>query len=241
MRFRLYTLIALSILGAIANEFFNIDLSSKPVSIAIEPAPARVEEQQGERSGNFDFYVLALSWSPSYCEAEGTQANPMQCEARQPHAFVVHGLWPQFEKGYPSRCATRLNDRVPNALAHKMVDIMPSFGLIGHQWRKHGTCSGLDQQGYFAMIRAAFDKVQVPAVYRNAENAHNVNPDKLEREFIALNQGLTHDGIATTCQNNLLREVRICLTKDLQFRSCEEVNKRACSAKNTVMPAASGQ
>ena len=49
----------------------------------------------------FDFYVLALSWSPSYCEAEGAEANQQQCKAARPYAFIVHGLWPQFERGFP--------------------------------------------------------------------------------------------------------------------------------------------
>lgn len=238
MRFRLYALIALSLLGALANEFFNTGAGNTPLSVGNTPPHNRNQEQAGQPSGNFDFYVLALSWSPSYCEAEGDKANGQQCNARNPHAFVVHGLWPQFETGYPSRCATRISDRVPNGLAEQMVDIMPSFGLIGHQWRKHGTCSGLDQKGYFAATRAAYDKVTVPPAYRGAEDSHRINPNDLEREFIALNQGLTRDGIAVTCQGDLMREVRICLTKNLQFRSCEEVNKRACRAKNAVMPSA---
>ncbi|MCB1968558.1 MAG: ribonuclease, partial [Candidatus Accumulibacter sp.] len=52
----------------------------------------------------FDFYVLALSWSPAYCLIEGDRANKQQCAEERDLGFVVHGLWPQFESGYPEFC-----------------------------------------------------------------------------------------------------------------------------------------
>src|SRR4029077_16012103 len=64
------------------------------------------DQQQGE-PGKFDFYVLALSWSPSFCEASrerpANRTPDQQCGAR-PYSFVVHGLWPQYERGFPSNC-----------------------------------------------------------------------------------------------------------------------------------------
>lgn len=69
-----------------------------------ETQPAVTAEAPVPRGQGFDFYVLSLSWSPSYCEAEGEQANGQQCRAGRPYAFVVHGLWPQYERGYPENC-----------------------------------------------------------------------------------------------------------------------------------------
>ena len=148
MRWRQYVLVAACIALGIAAPYLGIDLEDGNWTLTeanndTEPRftnEASAQSQTGQKSGAFDFYVLALSWSPSYCAAEGPDANPQQCGVDKDYAFIVHGLWPQFEKGYPSRCATRIPDRVPNDLARSMVDIMPSFGLIGHQWRKHGTC-----------------------------------------------------------------------------------------------------
>lgn len=85
---------------------------------------------------DFDFYVLALSWSPSYCLAEGANANQQQCAEDRDFGFVVHGLWPQFESGYPEFCPSRQPDRVPSQLGRNVIDIVPSMGLIGHQWRQ---------------------------------------------------------------------------------------------------------
>ena len=53
--------------------------------------------------GQFDYYVLALSWSPSFCETATGNARRQQCGAR-PFSFVVHGLWPQYERGFPESC-----------------------------------------------------------------------------------------------------------------------------------------
>jgi ribonuclease T2 len=52
--------------------------------------------------GQFDFYVLALSWSPGFCENSGSRSR--QCDSGRGLGFVTHGLWPQNEQGYPSFC-----------------------------------------------------------------------------------------------------------------------------------------
>ena len=185
----------------------------------------------------FDFYVLSLSWSPSYCEAEGEDANRQQCESATPYAFVVHGLWPQFERGYPENCRTD-EDGVDNATLRTLYDIMPSAGLIRHQWRKHGSCAGLSQDDYFDVLRAAREAVAIPAEFRRVEAYRTLDPDAAERAFLSANPGLAEEGIAVTCDRRFLREVRICLTKDLAFRECPEVDRRACQRDKVVMPPA---
>ena len=190
-----------------------------------------------EPPGAFDFYVLSLSWSPSYCEAEGERANRQQCAEERDLGFVTHGLWPQHERGWPEYCASREPDRVPDALVARYLDLIPSAGLIGHQWRKHGTCTGLAQTDYLATVRAARNAVSLPAALADTKARQRVDPDEVERDFLAANPGLAADGIAVTCESGLLREVRICLTKALAFRACPEVDRRACRAPGTDMPA----
>jgi ribonuclease T2 len=172
----------------------------------------------------FDFYVLSLAWSPTYCETEGAQANRQQCGAGRDLAFIVHGLWPQFERGWPEFCPSDEPQRVPDALVATALDIMPSAGLIGHQWRKHGACTGLSQEDYLHATREAFGRVAVPAAFTSARTAGEAQPDRVEDAFIEANPGLEPDGIAVTCSDGRLGEVRICLTKELAFRSCPEVD-----------------
>ncbi|PSJ61221.1 ribonuclease T2 family protein [Pseudaminobacter soli (ex Li et al. 2025)] len=188
----------------------------------------------------FDFYVLSLSWSPSYCEAGDEENNSQQCRGGRPYAFVVHGLWPQYERGYPQDCQTD-QPRVPTEAARSMLDIMPAIGLVGHEWRKHGSCSGLDQGQYFEVLRAARDKVNIPPEYRRLQDYLTPDPNDVERAFLRDNAGIPEDGIAVTCDRRYLREVRICMTKDLSFRTCDEVDRRAaCRLPKVVMPPVRG-
>jgi len=186
-----------------------------------------------EASG-FDFYVLALSWSPSYCAAEGPKANPRQCSSGKPRGFVVHGLWPQFEKGYPEFCKSDQPERVPWQTVNTIIDLIPTAGLIGHQWRKHGTCTGLDQTGYFDAVRLAREAVRIPP----GLSGGLINPLEAEQAFMKANRGMPADGIAVTCDKRYLREVRICLSKDMEFHSCPEVDRRMCRLPKAAMPAA---
>jgi ribonuclease T2 len=187
----------------------------------------------------FDFYVLALSWSPSYCEAEGEDANQQQCKAARPYAFVVHGLWPQFERGYPEDCPTD-EPKVSGEIVRTLYDLMPSAGLIRHEWTSHGTCSGLSQADYFAALRMAREKVVIPEQFRRLDDYLTVSPADTEAAFVKANAGLPPDGIAVTCDKRLLREVRICMTRELGYRPCPEVDRRDCALDKAVMPPVRG-
>lgn len=183
----------------------------------------------------FDFYVLSLSWSPSYCEAEGENANRQQCASGRPYAFVVHGLWPQFERGFPEDCGTG-GQEVDSDTARSLYDLMPSAGLIRHEWRKHGTCSGLSQADYFKVLRFARERVVVPQEFRRLDDYRTLSPGEAEQSFLKANPGLDASGISVSCDRRFLREVRICMTKDLVFRTCPEIDRRACRAAKVVMP-----
>lgn len=195
--------------------------------------------------GRFDFYVLALSWSPSYCASvkEGgnermTRASEMQCGAR-PFSFVVHGLWPQYEHGFPSSCqnpAPRLDRR----LVDSMLDLMPSPRLVYVEWDRHGTCSGLSAPAYFEAVRKARAAIKVPGDFVELASPEMVSPASVATSFLKANPGLPADAIAVTCDRRRLTEVRICLGKDLSFHACPEIVQRACRQEKVVMPAVRG-
>jgi ribonuclease T2 len=235
-RSRLYAAGAILALIAVAAMFWKP--AGQGVGETIDP-PATLARGDVPVGTGFDFYVLSLSWSPSYCEAEGEDANRQQCASARPYAFVVHGLWPQFERGYPENCRTD-EESVDDATLRTLYDIMPSAGLIRHQWRKHGSCAGLAQDDYFDVLRAAREKVAIPAEFHRLEAYKTLDPDDAERVFLEANPGLAGEGIAVTCDRHFLREVRICLTKDLAFRACPEVDRRACRRDSVVMPPVRG-
>jgi ribonuclease T2 len=201
-------------------------------------AAAFAQERRQERPGDFDFYLLSLSWSPTFCASGNGEKNNQQCGADKHFRFIVHGLWPQNEKGYPDFCETKEPKRVPTELGRTLFDIMPSMGLIGNEWRKHGTCTGLSQPDYFALVRKAQQKVRIPQDLDQSKAALALSPDQIEDKFVAANAGLSRAGMSTSCRGRQFAEVRICLTKDLQFRECAEVDKDSCSAGSVTLPPA---
>ncbi|MGB8816884.1 MAG: ribonuclease T2 [Rhizobiaceae bacterium] len=186
------------------------------------------------QGSGFDFYVLALSWSPAYCDLKGRSADPAQCNASKPFRFIVHGLWPQFEQGYPQDCRT--NGFPSRDDIQSIRDLTPSPGLVRYEWEKHGTCSGLSPQDYFTVMRTGRYRVVVPAQF-NGSQAFELAPQAVETAFIRANKGLAASGIATVCEEGLLTEVRICFTKALEFRACPEVDGKSCRARTiTIEP-----
>jgi ribonuclease T2 len=158
---------------------------------------AQTDRRQGA-PGQFDYYVLALSWSPSYCEASQERSpgrSPdMQCGGR-PFAFVVHGLWPQYEQGFPSYCrvpAPRLN----RAIVGSVLDLMPSPRLVFHEWDRHGTCSGLSPHAYFETVRKARAVVKIPDDYLGLDKPLMVTPDDVAEAFVKANPGLNRSHMA---------------------------------------------
>jgi ribonuclease T2 len=199
---------------------------------------AWAQDSRQNEPGKFDFYVLALSWSPSFCESRGERAPQMQCGER-PYAFVVHGLWPQYERGFPEYCQ-QPSPRLDRNIVSQMLDLMPAPRLIFNEWDKHGTCSGLSARAYFENVRKARALIKIPADYTDVRAPLSVTPDQVEEAFVKANPGLTQGAMAVTCNSQRLSEVRICLTRELRFRDCPEVDRRACRRDNLVMPPVRG-
>jgi len=201
-------------------------------------APASAQDARQNEAGQFDFYVLSLSWSPSFCaaaaERERGRAPSAQCGAR-PYSFVVHGLWPQYDRGFPEYCqvpAPRLN----RGIVSSMLDLMPAPHLIFNEWDKHGTCSGLSPHAYFELVRKARAAVKIPPEYVDLQAPLSVTPAGVEDAFIKANPDLSATAMAVDCDKKRLTEVRICLSKELKFRDCAEIARRSCKRDQVMMP-----
>jgi ribonuclease T2 len=178
----------------------------------------RPEEQT--TPGEFDFYLLNLSWSPEFCATHGDSP-----ECGRNLGFVVHGLWPQDTSGdHPQHCGDTPGPPNPQA----DTDIMPTASLVQHEWQTHGTCSGLGADAYFAAIHKAFAAVKIPANIGLGGDAAGVPPDDLLARFAGANPGYPPGSFALSCGNNRLTAVEICLSKDLRPQACEGV--RSCRA-----------
>ncbi len=139
------------------------------------------------KAGVFDYYTLVLSWSPTFCEGKSGGEDGPQCNGKRDYAFVLHGLWPQYEKGFPEACRIGKKPWVPGPLIDSMLDIMPSPKLVIHEYKKHGTCSGLDPNGYFALARKLYGKITIPPAFQAPAKAITTSAAEVEAAFLAAN------------------------------------------------------
>ena len=184
-----------------------------------------------DRAGDFDYYVLALSWQPNWCLREGDARGAATCRAGSGAGWTLHGLWPQHERGWPEYCTTTARDPSRRETG-EMADIMGSGGLAWHQWKKHGRCSGLSAEGYFEASRRAYESIARPGVLRRLTEAVTLPASVVEEAFLQANPGLEADGITITCRDNMVAEARICLTKALEPRACGADVVRDCTMRN---------
>ena len=183
---------------------------------------------EGERAGEFDYYVLSLSWSPSWCALEGEARGAEQCAPGQNTGWVLHGLWPQYDEGWPSFCLTGARDPSRHESA-VMADIMGSSGLAWYQWKKHGRCSGLSAADYFATARRAWQAVVRPPLLESLHRPVQLHPQVVEEAFIEVNPGWEPDMLTITCKEGRIQEARLCLTRDLEPRACGSDVVRDCT------------
>ncbi|MFW2588740.1 ribonuclease T2 family protein [Sagittula sp. SSi028] len=185
----------------------------------------------GERSGEFDYYVMALSWSPTWCSLEGDARNSPQCD--EDFGWVLHGLWPQYHRGWPAYCPTV--ERNPSrGQTAEMADIMGTSGLAWHQWKKHGVCSGLSASQYYDLSRDAFATVTRPEIFRKLDKAVKLPASVVEDAFLQANPDLDADMVTVTCREGYIQEVRVCLSKDLDPVPCGRDVIRDCSLDDAL-------
>ena len=188
---------------------------------------------EGDRAGQFDYYVLSLSWSPTWCALDGDARDADQCDARHDHGWVLHGLWPQYHRGWPSDCPT--SKRPPSrAMIDGMRDIMGSPGLARHQWTKHGTCTGLSAADYFALSREAYATVVRPGTFRKLTDPVRLPASVVEAAFLKANPALTRDMLTVTCRAGRIHEARICLSRSLDPVPCGRDVIRDCTLEDAL-------
>lgn len=202
-------------------------------TIGVGQARAQFGNFFRDQAGQFDYYVFSLSWSPEYCADSPGGGSSQQCDGGRQFGFVVHGLWPQYNRGFPQFC--RNKSQINTKLVEQLLPIMPSEQLIRHEWKKHGTCSGLTASQYFAKIEDSYALVTIPSSYKNPKDVVLVAPRQLKTDFVAANRHFTEQNFALLCKGRFLSEVRVCLDKDLNPRACGVDIRDACRAEKVLL------
>lgn len=188
-----------------------------------------------ESSGVFDYYLLSLSWSPAYCLES---PNAAECNGPRRYGFIVHGLWPQNERGWPEHCGG--DSRVPEGVVLGIADLMPARGLVFHEWSTHGTCSGLDPSAYFGLVRRAYESLAIPPILMNPTAAVEQSPSAIASAYLKANPRLPPRSIVVSCTRQgapRLREVHVCFDRVLNPRACSaQALHEACRAPSIIVP-----
>jgi ribonuclease T2 len=177
-------------------------------------------------TAGFDFYLLNLSWSPEFC-----YSHPSAPECAAHAAFVLHGLWPQNNDGtYPENCSNAPGPADPT----QFEDIYADLGLLAHEWRTHGTCSGLSGDAFFSAARTAYRSVAIPGALSSLRSQTSLPPDQILDLFTASNPAIPRSSLALSCGHNYLTAVEVCLDKNLHPITCQSV--RSCRANSVRIP-----
>jgi ribonuclease T2 len=128
---------------------------------------------------------------------------------------VLHGLWPQYDKGWPEDCPTGKRPWVPSGVIDDMRDIMPSKGLMIHEYRTHGTCSGLDPAQYFGVARELYERVTVPESLAASDARQSLSAGEIESAFAAANPWFKPEMVSVSCRGENLLDVSICFGRNL--------------------------
>ncbi|MGR3890671.1 ribonuclease T2 family protein [Pseudomonas sp. 1152_12] len=182
-------------------------------------------------AGDFDFYVLSLSWSPTFCL---THPGNEQCTGKG-YGFVLHGLWPQYAKGgWPASCDAQ--SRLSAEDLAKGALIFPTQALLKHEWAKHGTCSGLDASGYLEATDKALAAVQIPQQLQPFNVPNYLEAREITALFRESNPAMGNHGMAVICKGRVFSEVRVCLSKELRFAGCPASVKSQCRGGDIRIP-----
>ncbi len=202
--------------------------SERSVSVSQQRRGPRA--QKGGTPGAFDFYLLTLSWSPEYCVS-----HPSAGECAAHPAFVLHGSWPENADGtYPESCSNAAGPANPGQYS----DIYPDQGLLQHEWKTHGTCSGLGPDAYFQAERKAFDAVKVPAQLASLKRAISLTPGTILADFTQANPGDASGDVLLACGKNRLTAVEVCLSKGLTAVSCGSLKTCGATSVKITPPGA---
>jgi ribonuclease T2 len=183
------------------------------------------------KAGDFDFYVLSLSWSPTFCL---THRGDQQCSGKG-YGFVLHGLWPQYARGgWPVSCAPQ-SGLSPEDVAKGMT-LFVSERLLRHEWAKHGTCSGLQASAYLDKTDAALGVVNIAQQLQPFNVSGSLAAREIETLFRQSNPAMGNHGVAVICKGKVLSEVRVCLSKDLAFVGCPRSVKTQCRDGDIRIP-----
>ena len=181
------------------------------------------------KAGKFDYYALVLGWSPHHCRGKDvTGVDDFQCKANR-FAFVVDGFWPVRNSGkLPQYCAGPSVPALPADLIAENLCTIPNASTIQCDWKKQGTCSGLDDEAYFATARKLYAGLHFPPDFQQPfPNDRVMQTTDFIDAMVAANPGLKAENIALICEgggiSKNIEKIGVCYDPKLRPYPCGRV------------------
>lgn len=236
----LLALVLLAIAGAFLRDHkppTSTPAAPPPVSTGQAQPKPQVPAKPKAAAPKGDGYILALTWSPAFCVSEDPQGNTAQCRIGAAKGLLVHGLWPESRSGSAEYCNTSEPERLPDDLAKRVRGYMPDLGLARHEWKKHGSCSGLSQRDYFNTMERAYRAFHQPSVLEQVSYSRTLNRNDVVKSITDANPALAANAISLQCgRQGVLSEIRLCLDGNLSPVACAANSGRGCPATVTILP-----
>ena len=184
-------------------------------------------------SGQFDYYLLSMSWAPTYCLTHADDGA--EC-SNKGYGFVLHGLWPQYDGGgYPENCESQFE--LTAEAAAKGRTVYPSERLMSHEWQTHGTCSGVGALEYFSAADRATAAIRIPESFNAPREDQSLTASQIIELFHRANPQMPEGSMAVACSRATMSEIRVCLNKDLVVRACGRGIRNSCPKVPLRLPA----
>ncbi|WP_318437042.1 ribonuclease T2 [Photobacterium leiognathi] len=181
--------------------------------------------------GDFDSYVLALTWQPGFCEHFSYKGTKPECNAINDGKLKItnltlHGLWPNKAScgtsyGYCDRYA-RLD--LSRSTIKEIAPWMPNFyyqtKFGEYEWKKHGTCQTRNADDYFLTATKLVEKVDASPIGQFIKDniGRNVSVSSFKKQLTSKFGSDAVDRISLACtQGKYLNEVRLNLGKNIDL------------------------
>lgn len=189
-----------------------------PTKTPFPPTASPIDLLADQLSVNFDYFILALAWEPNYC-ATSDSPDPQSCSPGMKLGFILHGLWPTNYVDYPSYCS---NETISNELISEFPGLFPTDFLYHHEWEKHGTCTGLDPEGYFLLSQELKGTITIPEVFISPEEPFRMDEPRLIDMFVDVNPAYDKESFTVFCTDDgqYLGDVYVCISKDGKPTEC---------------------
>ncbi|KHT64538.1 hypothetical protein RJ45_05980 [Photobacterium gaetbulicola] len=194
------------------------------------PRQVKGSNHQCQTKGQYDSYLLAVSWQHGFCQHATGVASKPECTAINQqqlsiYNLTLHGLWPTRQS-----CGIRYGycepdkkmDLTPSTIS-TLAPWMPNFyyqtEFGAYQWKKHGSCQYREDDDYFLLATSLVRQVDTSLIGRYIKQHVGKQMSTAQFKQVLIDNFGLHavNRIQLSCINKrYLQEIRLSLGMDFE-------------------------